>query len=148
MTWISPNNANLDTVTGFISGMGLNPWPTFDWNNLTVWISPLTIPTFAVMNNFGGILVGALMCLIVYYKNAWNTGYLPINSNSAFDNTGVEYNVSRILNENNEFDLEKYQAYSEPWMSSGFVISYLWYFALYSASKWIPPSLARARARR
>ena len=134
MTWIAPNNANLDTVTGFFGGMGLNPWPTFDWNNLTVWLSPLTIPTFAIMNNGVGILVGALMCLGVYYGNAWNTGYIPINSNSAFDNTGVVYNISAILNANNEFDNDLYQAYSEPWMSAGFVISYLWYFALYSAT--------------
>lgn len=41
--------------------MGLNPWPTFDWNNLTVWLTPLTIPTFAIMNMFVGILIGALM---------------------------------------------------------------------------------------
>lgn len=34
MTWIAPDNANLTTVTGFWSGMGLNPWPTFDYNNL------------------------------------------------------------------------------------------------------------------
>lgn len=33
ITWIAPNNATLDTVCGFIGGMGLNPWPTFDWNN-------------------------------------------------------------------------------------------------------------------
>ena len=61
MTWISPNNANLATVTGFQSGMGLNPWPTFDFNNLTVWLYPLTIPTFSIINMFFGILLGSLM---------------------------------------------------------------------------------------
>ncbi|KAK4687087.1 hypothetical protein P7C73_g3042, partial [Tremellales sp. Uapishka_1] len=134
MTWISPNNATLDTVTGFYSGMGLNPWPTFDWNNLTVWLSPLTIPTFAIINQFFGILVGAIMCLGFYYGNAWNTGYIPINSNSAFDNTGVPYNVSRILNADNLFDDAAYQEYSQPWMAAGFLASYFWYFAMYSAT--------------
>lgn len=34
MTWIAPNNRNLATITGFNSGLGFNPWPTFDWNIL------------------------------------------------------------------------------------------------------------------
>lgn len=50
MTWISPNNIHLTAVTGMSGGVGLNPWPTFDWNNLTVWLTPLTIPTFSIMN--------------------------------------------------------------------------------------------------
>jgi hypothetical protein len=47
MTWISPNNANLDTVTGFYGGMGLNPWPTFDWNNLSGMSLACTLATSA-----------------------------------------------------------------------------------------------------
>ena len=35
MTWIAPENPTLDSVTGFFGGVGLNPWPTFDWNNLS-----------------------------------------------------------------------------------------------------------------
>jgi OPT family oligopeptide transporter len=35
MTWIAPNNLNLDILTGFRNGLGMfNPWPTFDWNVL------------------------------------------------------------------------------------------------------------------
>jgi hypothetical protein len=32
MTWISPNNFNLATVTGSYGGMGFNPWSTWDPN--------------------------------------------------------------------------------------------------------------------
>jgi hypothetical protein len=32
MTWISPQNFNLATVTGSYGGMGFNPWSTFDPN--------------------------------------------------------------------------------------------------------------------
>jgi OPT family small oligopeptide transporter len=134
ITWIAPNNPDLDTVTGFFGGLGLNPWPTFDWNNLTVWLNPLTIPTFAIMNQFIGILLGALMTLAVYYSNAWNTGYLPINGNSAYDNTGNPYNVSAILDSNNQFQDSLYQQYSQAWLSAGYIMSYIWYFALYSAT--------------
>jgi len=35
MTWIAPNNHNLEVLTGFNAGSGMfNPWPTFDWNVL------------------------------------------------------------------------------------------------------------------
>ncbi|GFZ47046.1 hypothetical protein JCM24511_04272 [Saitozyma sp. JCM 24511] len=134
ITWIAPNNADLDTVCGFFGGLGLNPWPTFDWNNLTVWLNPLTIPTFAIMNRFIGILLGALMTLAVYYSNSWYTGYLPINGNSAYDNTGNPYIVSAILDSNNQFQDSLYQQYSQAWLSAGYIMSYIWYFALYSAT--------------
>lgn len=66
ITWINPQNPDLTNLFGFNRGMGLNPWPTFDWNNLTVWLVPLTIPTFAIMNMAVGILIGALM-----YADPW-----------------------------------------------------------------------------
>lgn len=135
MTWIAPNNIHLNAVTGMTGGVGLNPWPTFDWNNLSIWLTPLTIPTFPIMNMFVGILIGALMCIIVWYKNAWNTGYLPINSNSSYDNKGKKFNVSKILNADSNLDNAKYQAYSQPWMTAGYIVSFLWYFALYGASE-------------
>ncbi len=135
ITWIAPNNATLDSVCGFSGGMGLNPWPTFDYNNLQAWITPLTVPTFAIMNQGVGILVGACMALGVYFSNAWNTGYLPINGNSAYDNTGNVYNVSAILDPvTGEFSNDLYQQYSQPWMGAGFVTSYFWYFAMYSST--------------
>ena len=76
--------------------------------------------------------------LAVYYTNSWNTSYIPINTNTAFDNMGLPYNVSLILDDKNLFDEAGFQAYSEPWMSAGFVVSYLWYVALYSASGFSP----------
>jgi len=60
---------------------------------------------------------------------------LPINDNHTFDNTGSTYNVSRILNDESLFDAVKYQEYSEPWMSAGFITYLIWYFAMYAASK-------------
>lgn len=34
MTWIAPENVNLSAITGFNGGLGLNPIPTFDFNNM------------------------------------------------------------------------------------------------------------------
>jgi len=135
MSWIAPNNGPLNNVTGFVNGVGLNPWPTFDWNNLTPWLVPLTVPTFSIISQFIGIIVGTFMTIAFYYSNSWNTSYLPINDNHTFDNTGSTYNVSRILNDESLFDAAKYQEYSEPWMSAGFITYLIWYFAMYAASE-------------
>lgn len=71
----------------------------------------------------------------MYWTNAWNTSYLPINSNKIFANTGGRYNVSRILNEDGRLDVDKYQAYSQTWVSAGYLTQMFWYFALYTASE-------------
>ena len=71
----------------------------------------------------------------VWWSNIWNTAYLPINSNDTFDNTGVPYNVTRILTPEGNFDSAAYQEYSEPWMSAGFAIDYVFYFVMYTASE-------------
>lgn len=34
ISWIDPNNVKLNSVVGFNNGVGLNPVPTFDWNNI------------------------------------------------------------------------------------------------------------------
>jgi hypothetical protein len=45
MTWIAPDNMNLNTIAGFNNGLGINPWPTWDWNNLLFdSTDPLMIP--------------------------------------------------------------------------------------------------------
>jgi hypothetical protein len=76
-----------------------------------------------------------LSILGVYYTNTWNTGYLPINSNRTWDNTGSRFNVSLVLNAEGEFDYDKYQQYSEPWMAAGNLMIYMWFFAGYTASE-------------
>jgi OPT oligopeptide transporter protein len=45
-TWISPTNAALAAVTGTVTGLGLNPVPTFDWNQVTTVADPLINPFF------------------------------------------------------------------------------------------------------
>lgn len=57
MTWISPDNVALAAITSPLGGLGLNPIPTFDWNVMSIWLIPLTIPTFTIMNQFVGLLV-------------------------------------------------------------------------------------------
>ncbi|KAK8845358.1 OPT family small oligopeptide transporter [Kwoniella newhampshirensis] len=132
MTWIAPDNVNLTAVTGIYGGMGLNPWPTFDYN--LSGGSGLYLPTYSVVNQVAGLLVAACIILAVWYTNTWNTGYLPINSNGTFDNTGGSYNVTAILNSKGALDEGLYQAYSKPFFGAGYIVYNMWAFASYTAA--------------
>lgn len=86
---------------------------------MTTQFTPLVLPAFATYNALIGMVAGGFMIIGLYYTNAWNTSYMPINSNKSFDHTGARYNVSKILDHRGIFDAEKYQTYSEPWMAAG-----------------------------
>ncbi|KAI1764832.1 OPT-domain-containing protein [Hypoxylon sp. FL1150] len=134
MTWISPNNVNLSTITGFNNGLGVNPWPTWDWNTLLFdQTDPLMIPFFSTFNKFIGAAISGCIIAAFWYTNTYYTGYLPINSNRVFDNTGGLYNVSASIDDRGLFDAAKYEAYSFPFLSAGSINGYLFFFAIYAA---------------
>lgn len=135
MTWIAPNNANLANITSMATGLGFSPIATWDFNNLMFnGFTPMVIPLFSVMNQFLGMIIGFIMIVAFYYTNAFHTSYLPINSNHTFDHQAKPFNVSNVINSEAHFDLEKYQAYSEPYMSAGNLVVYFWFFAIYTAT--------------
>lgn len=134
MTWISPNNPTLAAITGGVSGLGFNPIPTFDWNQVTVLVDPLINPFFSVFNNFLGAMLTFPIIAAIWYTNTWYTAYLPINSNGVFDNTGNRYNVSRAVNAQTLFNAESYRAYSPAYLAAGNLILYAVFFALYTAT--------------
>jgi OPT family small oligopeptide transporter len=130
-TWIAPNNVTLAILTGSLCGLGLNPWPTFDWNIVTSIVDPIVAPFFSTVNVTVGMAISAFFIVpLVYWHNAFNTAYLPIISNQPFDNTGARYNVSRILNSDYTLNVAKYEAYSRPYIGAGVAISYIAHFAI------------------
>ncbi|RDW75850.1 putative opt oligopeptide transporter [Coleophoma crateriformis] len=135
MTWIAPNNVNLAAITGSSSGLGLNPLPTFDWN-LLLWDEqdPLMVPFFNTINKFAGMFFGMFLIIGMWYTNAYNTAYLPINSNRVFDNTGSHYNVSLAINSKGLFDASKYESYSPAYLAAGNLTVYFFFFAIYAAT--------------
>lgn len=135
MTWISPDNINLTAITGSNTGLGINPLPTFDWN-LLLWddTDPLMVPFFSTFNKWAGQVLSLPVILGVWYTNAYSTGYLPINTNRVWDNTGHRYNISRAIDERGIFDSEKYEAYSPAFLGAANLILYMFFFAIYSAT--------------
>ena len=70
MTWIAPHNAVLAGLTGSITGLGINPLPTFDWNMVTGMIDPIITPIEATVNFYSGMLfMGIIVLPIVWFTN-------------------------------------------------------------------------------
>ncbi|KAK9461710.1 OPT oligopeptide transporter protein-domain-containing protein [Lipomyces oligophaga] len=132
ITWIAPTNLKLAIVTGSVLGLGFNPITTFDWAVIKK-SEPLTRPFFAVANKYVGVLISAIVILIMYWTNYKQTAYLPINTSSTYDNTGVKYNTSRVQT-NGRLDMDKYQSYSPPYITAGHIMLYGSTYALYTIS--------------
>ncbi|KAJ6565020.1 OPT-domain-containing protein [Mycena vulgaris] len=130
----APNNVHLAAITGSVSGLGFNPIPTFDWNQITPFVDPMIHPFFSTFNTFLGAMITFPIIVAMWYTNTWNTGYLPINANRVFDNTGNFYNVSNALGSTTLFDQALYENYSPAYLSAGYIIVYGAFFAGYTAT--------------
>jgi hypothetical protein len=91
------------------------------------------IPSFTTFNRSAAMFLSGFIILAVYYTNTWNTGHLPILSNDVFDHFGASYNISRVVDERGIFNLEKYMAYSAPYISGALAVSYFCIFAMYAS---------------
>ncbi|KAI5460471.1 OPT oligopeptide transporter protein-domain-containing protein [Mariannaea sp. PMI_226] len=95
--WIAPDNAVVNQVFGMKSGLGILPL-TFDWSQIAYIGSPLVVPTWAILNILASLVFWIyIVSPAIYYTNTWFSAYLPIQSNSIYDNTGAVYNVSRVI---------------------------------------------------
>ncbi|OTA00189.1 hypothetical protein A9Z42_0058190 [Trichoderma parareesei] len=132
MTWIAPNNFNLNTITGSTNGLGFNPISTFDWNVLSAYSYPLAYPFFAFFQQFLGTLLAGLIIIALYYTNTNWSAYLPINSSGIFDNTGNSYNITRVISpDTGVLDESAYEQYSPAFYSAGNLVVYGAFFAFY-----------------
>lgn len=112
--WIAPNNRVVNQLFGMKSGLGLVP-VTFDWAQIAYIGSPLVIPTWAILNILASLVFWIyIVTPAIYYTNTWNTAFLPLQSNSIYDNKGKVYNVSRVIDKKHGYvlDLHKYDEYS------------------------------------
>ncbi|GJD03453.1 OPT oligopeptide transporter [Colletotrichum higginsianum] len=134
VAWIAPNNFTLTALTGVKKGLGFNPLPTFDWNVATHVVQPLVVPFRVTLNTFVGVFLGGITIIGLYWTNAYNTGYLPINSNLMYNHFGGSYNVSKILDGRGWLDEAKYQAYSPVYLAASSITMYYYFFAVYAAT--------------
>ena len=124
MTWIKPDNQNLAVVTGSVGGLGLNPITTFDWNYFSSMLQPLQVPFFNPVNNIIGMSIAFFCILGVWYSNYKWTGYLPINDNGLYSNTGEPYSVRLVVDANSLFDQAKYNEMGPPFYTAANLVVY------------------------
>ncbi|CAN6674818.1 oligopeptide transporter 2 [Trichomonascus vanleenenianus] len=130
ITWIAPHNFNLAAITGSQSGLGFNPWTTFDWNVATSSYQALAQPFFATAQMYIGSIIGGLIIVAIYYTNTYWTAYIPINSSNAFANDGTAYDVTKVVRDNKLIN-DLYQKYSPPFYSAGYILTLGANFAFY-----------------
>ena len=133
MTWIKPDNFNLAMITGSVSGLGVNPITTFDWNIIDS-NGPLVIPFFSQAYLYAGMLLSFFIICAIYWTNSKWTAYLPINDNGIFNNQGGYYDVQMVLDEKGLLDVAKYEQYGPPFYSAANLLVYGTFFAMYPFS--------------
>ncbi|OAQ64725.2 sexual differentiation process protein isp4 [Pochonia chlamydosporia 170] len=112
--WIAPNNVVVNQVFGMKSGIGLLPF-TLDWSQISYIGSPLIVPTWVIFNILASVVFWIwVVTPALYYSNTWLSAYLPLQSNSIFDDTASVYNVSKVIDMRKgfTFDEAKFAAYS------------------------------------
>ncbi|KAI0248083.1 OPT oligopeptide transporter, partial [Lactifluus subvellereus] len=138
VTWIWPNNSILlqtvNQLFGYTSGLGMSI-VTFDWNNIAFIGSPFWRSGWAEANvTIGFVLFFWVLTPILYYTNTWYSMFTPILSSHMYDNTGKQYNVSRILSPQGTLDEEAYKRYSPLFISVSFAVAYGMSFASITAT--------------
>lgn len=134
LTWIWPRNQKVNTIFGMNSGLGLLPI-SFDWTVINYAGQPLMTPFYITANCFATIVIFYLLLApILYYKNVWNSAYLPLLSSSTYDHTGAIYNVSRVIDHKTlDFNTTAYHDYSPMYISMSYSLSYALSFAAVTA---------------
>ncbi|KAF8518110.1 small oligopeptide transporter [Hysterangium stoloniferum] len=132
--WIAPNNATVNQLFGYQSGLGMSIL-TFDWAQITYTGSPLVTPWWTEANVMLGFVVFFWMIVPAwYYTNTMFQAHLPMLSAVSFDNMGKKYNVTAIINDDLTLNIEKYEAYSPLFLSSAFALGYGLSFACITAT--------------
>ncbi|KAG6817630.1 hypothetical protein H0H87_006258 [Tephrocybe sp. NHM501043] len=110
--WIAPNNVAVNVLFGTSSGLGMGIF-TFDWSMISYIGSPLVTPWWSQANTvIAFIVMFWIITPILYFTNAWDSGFLPISSTHIFDNTANRYDPRAIVTSEGLFDEAAYAAYS------------------------------------
>ncbi|KAF7332678.1 OPT oligopeptide transporter [Mycena kentingensis (nom. inval.)] len=131
--WIAPTNTTVNALFGGNTGLGMSVL-TFDWSMISFIGSPLVTPWWSMANTIASVAICFWFIVpILYFKNVFFTGYLPLSAYFTFDNMGFPYNISAVILPDGTFDPEAYAAYSPLFMSSGLVMAYFVSFAAFGS---------------
>ncbi|KAI9098012.1 hypothetical protein K1719_025783 [Acacia pycnantha] len=124
--WVFPKSVTAQQIGSGMQGLGLGAF-ALDWTVVTSYLeSPLVSPFFAIANVAVGyiLIIYVMMPLVYWVFNVYNAKTFPIFSNELFNSKGVQYNVTAIVNDNFQIDLEQYAKQGRVNLSAFFAISY------------------------
>ncbi|KAK0535635.1 hypothetical protein OC835_002310 [Tilletia horrida] len=131
--WIAPNNVKLNQMMGVSSGLGMGIL-TFDWAQISYVGSPLVTPWFTEAQTLLSlILFFWVLTPILYYSNAKYATYLPLVSNHVYDRFGERYQAKQLLTPQGTFNATAYNAYSQQFLPTPFMVAYGLSFAAVTA---------------
>lgn len=130
--WIAPNNVVVNQLFGYQTGLGMG-FLTFDWSMISFIDSPLVTPWWAQVNTFASLVFWFwIVTPILYYKNVFFSKFLPMSASISFDNTGLPYDPTLII-QDGEFNVDAYQQYSPMFIPITFAMAYGLSFASMTA---------------
>ncbi|KAI8064710.1 OPT family small oligopeptide transporter [Gongronella butleri] len=123
--WIAPNNIVLGQLTSTASGLGLLGL-TFDWSTVTGYLlSPLVVPSWAILNILVGfVFIAWILVPALYYTDVWDAKLFPILTPELFRADGSPWNISEVLTPENTLNATAYDEYGPVRMSTFFAITY------------------------
>ncbi|KAL9939609.1 hypothetical protein V8E36_001426 [Tilletia maclaganii] len=131
--WIAPNNIKLNQLMGVSSGLGMGII-TLDWSQISYIGSPLVTPWFTEAQTLLSlILFFWILTPALYYTDVKHASYLPMVSNHVFDRFGERYQVKELLSPQGTFNATAYNAYSQQFLPTPFMIAYGLSFASVTA---------------
>lgn len=102
---------------------------SFDWQYIASLGSPMWLPLYTLTNSTIGYLLCIVLFMGIYYGNVWESQNFPFLSQLLYDNSSNStvfspYNLSLILNSNNEIDRAGIEENGIPYLT-GTYIGYL-----------------------
>nr|KYP46246.1 Oligopeptide transporter 2 [Cajanus cajan] len=134
--WIFPRSVTAHQIGSGKSGLGLGSF-SLDWTTVAAFLgNPLVTPFFATANIIVGyvLLVYLLIPAAYWGFNLYNAKNFPIYSSSLFTANGHGYNVTAIVNQHFEIDMQAYLKQGRVNLSVFFAISYGLGFAAIASS--------------
>ncbi|KAJ7965863.1 Oligopeptide transporter like [Quillaja saponaria] len=124
--WAFPKSITVQQLGSGMRGLGLGAF-SLDWSVIASYLgSPLISPFFAIVNvAVGYILIMYVLLPIVYWGvNLYDARNFPIFSSHLFNAQGQVYNVSAIVNNNFEIDMQAYEKQGRINLSAFFSLTY------------------------
>ncbi|KAK6135646.1 hypothetical protein DH2020_030611 [Rehmannia glutinosa] len=134
--WTFSKSVTAHQIGSGLRGLGLGAL-TLDWTAVASFLfSPLICPFFAIMNVFAGyVLIIYLVLPIAYWGfDLYGASKFPIFSSHLFTAQGQKYNISAIVNDEFELDLQHYEEQGRIHLSMFFALTYGFGFATIAAT--------------